>query len=117
MGPWLIDARTRDEFDIWLGDRSPLQRRPVVMVIRGDSPAVRELLPNALDAAKLVEGRLVVWVKDPGLLTNDEAQRFFSSDHSIVAAVLSADRRVESWVYRDRLDVDDAAFAFAKAES
>jgi hypothetical protein len=60
MGPWLIDVRTREEFDTWLGDDPPKAHRPVVMVVRGDSTLVREFLPNALDAAKLDERRLVV---------------------------------------------------------
>jgi hypothetical protein len=115
MGPWLIDVRTREEFDTWLGDSPPVPYRPVVMVVRGDSTLVREFLPNALDAAKLDERRLVVWIKDPEMLTIGEVREFFLSDDSILATVLSQDHHVKGWVYRDRIEMDDAAFAFHQA--
>ena len=115
MGPWLIDVRTRDELETWLGDDPPTTARPVVMIVRGDSPEVREFLPNALDAAKHNDGRVVVWIKDFELLTIDNVREFFLSDDSILAAVLSEDRRVKGWVYRDRTGVDDADFAYHQA--
>jgi hypothetical protein len=116
MGPWLIDVQTRDELDSWLGDCPPTTYRPVVMVVKGDGEVVREFLPNALDAAKLDDRRVVAWVKDPELLTDSGELTAFLADEEILAAVLSEDHRVKGWVYRDRIDVDDAAFAFRKAE-
>jgi hypothetical protein len=115
MGPWLIDVRTRDEFETWLGDDPPTHARPLVMIVRGDSPEVREFLPNALDAAKRDDRRVVVWVKDLELLSLDEVREFFLSDDSILAAALSKDHQVRGWVYRDRTDVDDADFAYHQA--
>jgi hypothetical protein len=115
MGPWLIDVRNRDEFETWLGGDPSTSSRPVVMIVRGDSPEVREFLPNALDAAKRDDRRLVVWVKELELLTLDEVREFFLSDDSILAAVLSKDHQVRGWVYRDRADVDDAEFAYYQA--
>jgi hypothetical protein len=116
MGPWLIDVQNSEEIDIWLGENPPTPYRPVVMLVRGDGATVREFLPNALDAAKLDDHRLVAWVKDLDLLNDDEIRAFFLSDDTIVAAVLSGDRQVKGWVYSDRIDVDDAAFAFHQAE-
>jgi hypothetical protein len=116
MGPWLIDVQSSDEIDTWLGENPPTPYRPVVMLVREDGEAVREFLPNALDAAKLDDRRIVVWVKDLDLLNDDEIRAFFLSDDTIVAAVLSEDRQVKGWVYSDRIDVDDAAFAFNQAE-
>jgi hypothetical protein len=115
MGPWLIDVRTRDEFETWLGDDPPTSAQPVVMIVRGDSPVVREFLPNALDAAKRDDRRLVVWVKNFELLSLDEVREFFLSDESILAAVLSEGHQVMGWVYRDRTSVEDADFAFHQA--
>ena len=116
MGPWLIDVQNRDELDPWLGDEPPTPYRPVVMVVRGDEQLVREFLPNALDAAKLDRRRVVAWVKDVDLLTEEELETVFLSDHEILAAVLSEDHEVKGWVYRDRIEVGDAAFAFRRAE-
>ena len=115
MGPWLIDVRNRDEFETWLGENPPTPVRPVVMIVRGDSPEVREFLPNALDAAKRDDRRVVVWVKDLDLLSLDEVREFFLSDESILAAALSTDHQVRGWVYRDRTGVDDADFAYHQA--
>ena len=115
MGPWLVDARNREELDMWLEGLAPVPYRPVVMVVRGDDPAVRELLPNVLDAAKLSPERVVVWVKDPALLSDEERGRMFRDDEAIVGAVLSAEREVTGWLYRDHSEVDDAAFAFTAA--
>ena len=117
MGPWLVDVRTREDFDIWLGDDPPTTYRPVVMVVRGDSEIVRVFLPNALDAAKLDHQRVVVWVKDPSMLSEQEAENLFLADDTILAAVLSEDHEVGGWVYHDHFDVDDAAFAFSSAQA
>ena len=117
MGPWLVDVRTREELESWLGDDPPTTYRPVVMVVRGDSEVIREFLPNALDAAKLDHQRVVVWVKDVMVLTEQQQRELFLDDDSILAAVLSEDHDVGGWVYRDHLDVDDAAFAFSNAEA
>ncbi len=117
MGPWLIDVHTKEELEEWLGDRPPMPYTPVLMVVRGDGETVREFLPNALDAAKLDDRRLVVWVKDLDLLGEHELREFFLDDESVVAAVLSDDRRVMGWVHRDRIDVDDAEFAFLQART
>lgn len=115
MGPWLIDVGSRDEFDTWTGDDPPTPYRPVVMVVRDDSEVIREFLPNALDAAKLQEERVVLWVKDADMLTRDEKEQWFLSDDSIVAVVLSENHRVMGWVSADRIGVDDAEFAFRQA--
>ncbi len=116
MGPWLVDLRTRDEYDRWFGESPPTPYRPVYMVVRGDSDVIREFIPNALDAAKMDEHRIVAWLKDPALLTEDEASELFGADSEALAVVLSADRQVASFVYGDRLEVVDAAFAFEMAE-
>lgn len=116
MGPWLVDVADRSELDPWLDGSAPVTYRPVVMLVRGDDEVVREFLPNALDAAKLDDQRVVVWVRDPALLTDDEQERFFRGDETIVAATLDVDHRVRSWVYRDATDVDDSDFAFVAAQ-
>jgi hypothetical protein len=116
MGPWLIDVKSRDEIDTWLGENPPTPYKPVVMLVRGDGATVREFLPNALDAAKLDDSRIVAWVRDLDHISDDDIRAFFESDESIVAAVLSQDRQVKGWVYGDRTDVDDAAFAFDQAD-
>jgi hypothetical protein len=115
MGPWLVDVRTRDELDNWLSANPPTTYRPVLMVVRGDSATIREFLPNALDAAKLDERRLVVWVKEASLLRQPERDRLFGDDDTVVAAVLDDDRAVAAWVHDDRLEVRDADFAFSAA--
>jgi hypothetical protein len=76
---------------------------------------VREFLPNALDAAKREEGRLVVWVQDPAVMTLDRVEDLFRDDDEILAAVVTANRRIAGWVFRDRIGVDDAEFAFRQA--
>jgi hypothetical protein len=115
MGPWLVDVRTRDEFESWIGDDPPTPYRPIVMVVRGDSPVIREFLPNALDAAKLHEERLVVWLKDMSLLSGQEASRLFGDDDEALAAVLSATRTPTALIHQDRIEVEDADFAFSTA--
>jgi hypothetical protein len=87
------------------------------MLVRGDGDTVREFLPNALDAAKLDDRRVVAWVKKLELFTQDEIEEYFLSDANILAAVLSEDHRVKGWVSSDRIEVDDAAFAFDQAEA
>jgi hypothetical protein len=115
MGPWLVDVRTRDEVDRWLGDNPPTTYQPVLMVVRGDSAIVREFLPNALDAAKLDDRRVVVWIKDLSLLRGPEARDLFGGDATALAAVLNRDRTVATRVHSDRMDVGDADFAFSTA--
>jgi hypothetical protein len=117
MGPWLVDVAQRSDLDPWLEGTAPVPYRPVVLLVRGDDDVIRELLPNALDAAKQHAHRVVVWVKAPELLEDDETAAFFRGEASIVAAALSADHRVRAWMTSDRIGVDDAAFAFARAES
>jgi hypothetical protein len=116
MGPWLVDVRSRKELQTYMGAEAPITHRPVVMVVRGDSPVIREFIPNALDAAKLDERRLVVWVKGPDLLTPQESAEYFGNDGEALAAVLSTARRVTALVHRDRIEVEDADFAFSTAE-
>jgi hypothetical protein len=116
MGPWLVDVRQREDFDPWLDGTAPVSYRPVVMVVRGDVSGIREFLPNALDAAKLAEERVVVWVKDSSILTAGDVERFFNDDDAIIASVLSVDHEVKAWVYSDATDVDDADFAFSEAK-
>lgn len=117
MGPWLVDVTQRSELDPWLADDPPTPYRPVVMLVRGDSATVRELLPNALDAAKLDPHRVVVWVKTPEILSEEERRTLFLGDDAIIATVLSEDHKVAGWVYRRAIDVDDAVFAFERAET
>jgi hypothetical protein len=115
MGPWLVDVRTRDEFETWIGDDPPTPYRPVVMVVRGDSPVIREFIPNALDAAKLQEERVVVWLKDMSLLSEQEASALFDGDDEALASVLSAAHRPTALIHHDRIEVVDADFAFSTA--
>lgn len=117
MGPWLVEVQSRGDLDVWLGDEPPTSYRPVVMVVRGDGELVREFLPNALDAAKLEDRRVVVWVRDEGMLTAEELEDMFKADPEILAVALSIDHRVGGWVYRAGIDVDDASFAFRQAEN
>ncbi len=116
MGPWLVDVRTREEFDTWMGDSPPLSYRPVVMVVRGDSPIIREFIPNALDAAKLDEHRLVVWVKNESIMTDREIAEVFDDDDDALAAVLSEGHRSTAMIHGDRIEVEDASFAFSTAQ-
>ena len=115
MGPWLVKIDSREELDTWLGERPPVAYRPLLMVIRGDGPLIRELLPNALDAAKLQEERIVLWVRERELAEDAAVAGLFGEDDEVVAVVLGEDRRVVGRVYRNHMDVDDAAFAFAAA--
>ena len=115
MGPWLVDIRTRDELDRWLGGTPPITYRPVLMVVRGDSAVVREFLPNALDAAKLDDRRVVVWIKEPSLLRERESEQLFDDQAAALAAVLNRDGTVATWIHPDRIEVSDADFAFSTA--
>jgi hypothetical protein len=115
MGPWLVDVETRDELERWLSSSPPPTYRPVLMVVRGDSAVIREFLPNALDAAKLDDQRLVVWIKDLSLLRQQERSDLFGDDDTVVAAVLDDGGAVAAWVHADRLQVTDADFAFSAA--
>ena len=86
------------------------------MVVRGDSDLIREFIPNALDAAKLDEQRVVVWVKDPSVLDDERIWGLFADDHQAVASVLNEDRELAARVYAGRIEVSDAAFAFDIAQ-
>jgi len=112
MGPWLVDVVDRGELDPWLGGSPPVDYEPAVMLVLGDSPRMREFLPNALDAAKRDPRRVVVWIKDETVLTDEDRQDLFLGDERVVAAVLGADHSTAAWVYDDQLGFDDAAFAF-----
>jgi len=114
MGPWLVDIVDRGELDPWLGGNPPIDYTPVVMLVRGDTQGMREFLPNALDAAKRDPRRVVVWIKDETMLTDEDRQDLFLGDDRVVAAVLGPDHATAAWVYDDQLGVDDAAFAFER---
>lgn len=116
MGPWLIEAHDRSELEPWLAGGPPARAGSSVMLVRGDGPVVRVFLPNALDAAKQSERRVVVWTKDPALLDDRPLDEAFNDGSSVVAVVLAADGSVGGWVTGDRIGVDDAAFAFRQAE-
>ena len=115
MGPWLIKVDSLQELEEWLVMQPPVSYRPLLMVVRGDGPPIREFLPNALDAAKMDEHRVVVWVRDPDVAQHELVAGLFGADEEILAVVLGADREVAGRVYRDHAGVDDAAFAFAAA--
>lgn len=85
-------------------------------MVRGDSPMIRGFLPNALDAAKVDERRVVVWIKQSDLLEKSRALSLFGEGRSALAAVLSPDGRVACQMTDDRTRVEDAEFAFAEAE-
>jgi hypothetical protein len=116
MGPWLIDVSDRTELDLWLAGGPPYKAGSTVMLIRGDDVDVRGFLPNALDAAKEGEKRVVVWVKQPSLLNSDEHKELYGAGESVLACVIGIDGQAGGWVTRDRLRVEDAEFAFAEAE-
>jgi hypothetical protein len=116
MGPWLVEAHTRDDLDAWLQGGPPEFSGSSIMIVRGDDLDVRAFLPNALDAAKLDEDRIVVWLKDPGLLDNAERKHLFGEGDEVLAVVLTGAGEVGSWMTRDRVRVEDAEFAFAEAE-
>lgn len=86
------------------------------MVVRGDGPSVRAFLPNALDAAKIVPSRVVVWMRDPDVLDDVAVAEIFGAGDWCLAVVLGSDGAPAAWVSKDRTGVDDAEFAFAEAE-
>jgi hypothetical protein len=116
MGPWLVDVEDRSTLEVWLAGGPAEHEGATVMMVRGDGPEVRSFIPNALDAAKEGERRVVVWVKDPALLHDEEMTHLFGTSDPALAAVLGVDGGVGGWVTKDRLRVEDAAFAFAGAE-
>ena len=116
MGPWLIDVSDRTELDLWLAGGPPYRAGTTVMLVRGDDADVRSFLPNALDAAKEGEKRVVVWVKDLSVLHGTEQKELFGESERVLASVLGADGRAGGWITRDRLRVEDADFAFSEAE-
>ncbi|MFV2073411.1 MAG: hypothetical protein ACC742_12265 [Thermoanaerobaculales bacterium] len=116
MGPWLVDIYDRSELEAWLAGGPSGGRASVVMVVRGDGTAVREFLPNALDAAKRHSRRVVVWVKDSAIFKESESVSLFGEGDGVLAAVMGAGGTAGGWVTRDRLGVEDADFAFAAAE-
>lgn len=117
MGPWLIDIRDRSELEPWLTGGPPGRAGSTVMLVSGNGPEVRVFLPNALDAAKVGERRVVVWIKDPSLLGDGRVREAFANGDSILAVVLGPDGSVGGWVVGDRIGVNDAVFAFAQAEA
>ena len=116
MGPWLIEVTESADVEPWLAGGPPHRAHSVVMAVRGDSPAIRGFIPNALDAAKIDEKRVVVWIKDPGLLEKSRAQALFGDDTTALAVALSPEGKVACHVADDRTRVEDAEFAFAEAE-
>jgi hypothetical protein len=117
VGPWLIDIRDRSELEPWLTGGPPGRAGSTVMLVSGNGPEVRVFLPNALDAAKVGERRVVVWIKDPSLLGDGGVREAFANGDSILAVVLGPDGSVGGWVVGDRIGVNDAVFAFAQAEA
>lgn len=115
MGPWLVDVTDRSELELWLGGGPPYRSGTTVMFVRGDDADVRSFLPNALDAAKEGEKRVVVWVKNTALL-GDEGNELFGANDRALACVAGADGQAGGWITRDRLRVEDAEFAFSEAE-
>ena len=116
MGPWLIDVMESAEIEPWLAGGPPEHDGSTVMLVCGDGPEARCFIPNALDAAKEGGRRVVVWFRDPALLHDEEKKHIFGTGEPALAAVLGIHGGVGGWVTRDRLRVEDAAFAFAGAE-
>jgi hypothetical protein len=115
MGPWMVAVTQRSELQPLLSDTLVAAEGRVLMLVRGDSEVVRELLPNALDAAKLDPGRRVMWIKDEAVFSDEERGELFKDDPSIVAAVVADRPGVCAWMYRDQIAVEDASFAFERA--
>jgi hypothetical protein len=116
MGPWLVEVTEVAAIEPWLEHSMGDRPRGSAMIVRGDDALVREFLPNALDAAKLEPGRVVLWIKNPSLLGEGLQRRIFGRGQSAVAAVITIDGNIGGWVSRDRIGVEDAAFAYAEAE-
>ena len=117
MGPWLVEVRTAVDLEPWLAGGPPDRAGSTVMVVRDDGPDVRAFLPNALDAAKIDPRRVVVWIRSPALLDASRSGELFGDGSWCLAVVLGADGRAAAWVTRDRVGVQDAAFAFTEAET
>jgi hypothetical protein len=116
MGPWLVDVTDRSELDEWLAGGPPHRAGSSVMLVCGDEPLIRGLIPNALDAAKMETNRVVVWVKDSNMLSVEKKNEFFGKSDSVRAVVLDRSGAVGGWMTSDRISVDDAVFAFSEAE-
>ena len=116
MGPWLIEAENPTEVEPWLAGGPPARAGSTVMLVRGDGPVVRVFLPNALDAAKMDERRVVVWLRKPGTLDSRDVEQIFGTGDWCIAAALGADGSTAAWLSSDRIGVEDAAFAFSEAE-
>ena len=86
MGPWLVEVGSREEFEPWLTGGPP-------------DP-----------------GRVVVWMRDPNVLDDVASVEIFGAGDWCLAVVLRGDGTPAAWVSRDRIGVEDAAFAFAEAE-
>jgi len=117
MGPWLVEVTDRPLLEVWLEGGPPDRASSNVMFVRGDEPLIRGFLPNALDAAKIKTNRVVVWVKNPELFSEDEERTLFGEGGEIMAAVLGPAGVVGAWITPDRLRVEDAIFAFSEAEA
>ncbi len=116
MGPWMVDVTDRTELELWLAGGPPYRAGSTVMLVRGDDEDVRSFLPNALDAAKEGTKRVVVWVKEPSILSESEQSELFGKGEQVLASVIGIDGRAGGWITRDRLRVEDAVFAFSEAE-
>ncbi len=116
MGPWMVEVTDRPVLEIWLEGGPPDRADSNVMFVRGDEPLIRGFLPNALDAAKIKTDRVVVWVRNPTLFSEDEERTLFGEGDEIMAAVLGPTGVVGAWITLDRLRVEDAIFAFSEAE-
>jgi hypothetical protein len=112
----LVEVRTEEELEPWLAGGPPERPGSTVMVVRGDGPAVRVFLPNALDAAKVETGRVVVWLRDSESLDETRFNQMFGGDAWSLAVVFDAEGKKAAWVSGDRVGVEDAEFAFSQAE-
>jgi len=117
MGPWLVEVTDRPSLEIWLEGGPPDRAGGTVMFVRGDDSRIRMFLPNALDAAKREENRVVVWIRDPALLGEAGGSELFGEGDAILAAVVGPAGGAGGWVTPDRLRVEDADFAFSEAEA
>ena len=115
MSPWLVEVTSHEEIVSWLGQESPDADKPVRMIVRGDGPRIREMLPNVLDAAKVDSRRIVIWVRDPTFLTDAESAALFSSSAEILGVVIHGGTAC-GWVYDGATRVADALFAFSGAD-
>ena len=116
VGPWMVEVGSREELEPWLAGGPPHRAGSTVMLVRGDAPEVRLFLPNALDAAKARSSRVVVWARREGLLDAERAEAIFGQGDWGLAAALDDRGRPRACISRDRISVEDAAFAFEEAE-